>query len=157
MAILYRPVPLSAATGKIQILFEDYERERILDLLKNGVKLQVVIDTPSVEVSDEIRGFFYGHVFKWVASIYEKHTQEVVTCNKVEFGKSLLKAIYDEQKGKFEFCGVGFEVDKKPLSFSRNDSTKRLMEATDIWTLWFANNLGETFPIPDKLWKLNKQ
>lgn len=154
--LLHRAVPISNATGKITILFEDYERERVNDMLKNGTLLQAVIEPVSVEVTDGIRGFFFGHVFKWVTAVYEKHTQETVYSNKVEFGKNLLKAIYERESSKFEFCGIEFKVEDKPLSFSRNDSAKRIMRAVDIWTLWFAENLQETFPQPDKDWKVKK-
>lgn len=170
MSILYRAVPISNATGKILILFEDYERAIVTEALKNGMQLQVIVEPIGAEVSDGIRGFFYGHVFKWAANVYEKHTQEKIYKDKTEFGKELLKAIYKqeferlknekeeaEQAGEqIEFCGIEFNVGDKPLSFSRTDSNKRIMQAIDIWTLWFAETLQETFPQPDKDWRVKK-
>lgn len=154
--LLYRPIPLSNLTGKITLLFESYERDRVNALLNDGTKLQAVIQPVSVEVSDKIRGFFYGHVFEWVAGVYEKHVQESVTCDRKEFGKNLLKAIYERESNKYEFFGIDFKVDEKPLSFSRSDSTKRIMRAIDIWTVFFAEKVGETFPQPDKEWKIKR-
>ena len=157
--ILYRYVPLKLFGTNIIPIFERYERERITELLANGRRVSVLYVLDEMNVTDPIRAFFYGHVFEWVTEIYEKYTQQDIAhdISRQEFGKTLLKAIWAKDSNDFEFYdGIRFSVDRIPISFSRNDSIKRIMEATDIWTKYFAE-LGEDFPIPDKEWRIKKE
>lgn len=163
MAFFYRRIPLhlqvktdanGAKTKAIVPLFVPHEREKIIAAMESGTKFDSDIEPVGLPVTDPVRGFFYGHVFEWVCGIYEKYTQEDITCKRDLFAKSLLGAIFKKQYTNFEFGDLSFTVLNEPISFSKNESMKKMNHAIDIWTKFFAE-LGETFPIPDKEWRTN--
>jgi len=163
MAFFYRRIPLhlvmeknlnGVEVPKIIPLFVPHERDKIVQAMREGMKFESDIEPVGLPVTDPVRGFFFGHVFQWVVDVYEKYTQEDVTCKPELFAKSFLGAIYKGECQKYSFGDITFNVEVKPISFSKSESMKRMNHAIDIWTKFFAE-LGETFPIPDKEWRTN--
>jgi len=150
--------------GIYQLLLEPYQKAEFDFYTDNGKKIQAACDLFEAAISDKQRQFFYGKVFVWAANTHAKYRgiDFKKGTNLQDFGKKLLIAIYDyykkdietytaDSEGKISFC-----FDTKVISFSKNDSNKRLQEAIDIWTVFFAEEYGEVFPIPDIEWRKNE-
>lgn len=155
-----REVVVSDVTGTLTPLLENYERKNIKELIAKGKKVVCVFKFGKKEVSDPVRKFFYGHVFYWVTAMVEKYAQEDVLIDKQLYGKRFLNKLYELKNGKkctkHSFLDVDFETEEEELSYSKKGDMEILFKAVDIWTLWFAEKLGETFPIPDPLWRINQ-
>ncbi len=158
--IIDRAIPLSDITGKLLPVLEPYEIDLIRTTLSEGKRLYFLggLGTEIKPVSDPMRAFFFGHVFNWVTSVYEKYTQETVKGDAKDrqlFGRRMLEAIYKAETETIQFKGLQIVMEIDPISFSSNGSDMgKLLNAIDVWTSWFATELGETFPQPDPHYKL---
>jgi 23S rRNA maturation mini-RNase III len=124
----------------------------------NKHRTSVICEKVKAEVSDDMRAFFYGVVFAWVKGVFEARYQRQINVDTNTWAKDVLNSIYLETKGAETIVigNVKINSNVAPISFSRNETSERLQEAIDIWTVWFAENLGATFPIPDPTKKIGK-